>query len=63
MSRRLWNKTVVHMADKELLDKGVCDSICWIKSRRHLNVTLDVGRVSCKFCRKLLEDEDGKSEN
>lgn len=60
MTRWKWGKLAVHMGDKEKLDEGVKDSLCWVTARRGLTITLDPKRVTCKFCQKILEDENEK---
>jgi len=57
MARRTWRwgANAVHMSNKEKYDEGIRESICWVTGRRGVALTLNPDRVTCKFCRKILE--------
>ena len=50
----------VHLLDENKPEKN--DSICWINGKRGLSLTMNPDRVTCKFCRKILEEKDGLHE-
>jgi len=50
MSRWKWGKNAIHLSKKDERD-----SICWVTGKRGLSLTTDPERVTCKFCRKILE--------
>jgi len=57
-SRWKWGQHAIHMGNKEKLEDGIRESICWVTGRRGLSLTLDPNRVTCKFCRKIMESKD-----
>lgn len=61
MSRWKWGKLVNHMLDVSKTDRN--ESICWVTGRRGLSITNDPNRVTCKFCKKILEDKKDVDED
>ena len=61
MVRHGWNLRMalkIHMADKTKYNKGLRESICWVTGRRGLLLTLNPERVTCKFCKRILEEKN-----
>ena len=56
MARWKWKRMAVHLLDETKPEKN--DSICWINGKRGLSLTMNPDRVTCKFCRKILEEKD-----
>ena len=65
MARKYWRwaTLAVHMANKKEYDNGIRKPICWVTGRRGLSLTLNPERVTCKFCKKILEAKNAEAKN
>jgi len=56
MARWKWKRMAVHMLNPKFPEKN--ESICWIRGRRGVSLTTNPDRVTCKFCKKILEEKN-----